>query len=126
MVRLEMFFTAFEKIYSGFRFSLRSFRLACSLRMRSIVWIWTISVSLLIIGQFLEIAWWSFSAVAASESVLVHLSIRYCFTESFHFVSISKTCLATHWSFIIFVSICFCFFLRGFFEYRWFFFFERE
>ena len=51
---LKVFFTAFEKTTSGFGFSLRSFRIACSLVMRFFVWIWTINVSLLNIGQFLE------------------------------------------------------------------------
>ena len=59
VVGLEVFLTAFEKINSGFGFSLRSFCKAFSLDMSSFVWIWAIFVSILIIGQFLENAWWS-------------------------------------------------------------------
>ena len=51
-----MFFTAFE-INSGFESSLRSFRMSCNLGMRYFVSIWTISVSLLNIGQLLANAW---------------------------------------------------------------------
>ena len=54
LVGLEIFFTAYEKINSGFGFSLRSFCMACSLGMRSFAWIWMISVSPLNIGHFLE------------------------------------------------------------------------
>ena len=38
VVRLEEFFTAFEKINSRLGFSLRSFRMACSLGSRCFVW----------------------------------------------------------------------------------------
>ena len=55
LVRSEVFFIAFEKIYSRFGFRLRSFRLVCCLDMRSFVWIWTISVSLLNIGKSNEL-----------------------------------------------------------------------
>ena len=58
---LEVFFTAFEKIISEFRFSLRSFRIACGLGMRSFIWIWVISISLLNFDQFRAKAWWSAS-----------------------------------------------------------------
>ena len=47
LVGKDVFFTAFEKYTSGFFFSLRSFRTACSLGMRYFV-------SLLNSGQFLE------------------------------------------------------------------------
>ena len=57
MVVLKVFFTVFEKINLGFGFSLRCFRMACTLGMRSLVWIWTISVSLLNLPHFLENAW---------------------------------------------------------------------
>ena len=57
MVLMEMFFTAFEKNNSRCGYILRSFRMACSLGMRSFVWTWPFSVSLLNIGQFLENAW---------------------------------------------------------------------
>ena len=53
-----MFFTAFEKINSGFGLSLRRFRMACSLDLRSLFWVWTDSVFLLNVGQFLENALW--------------------------------------------------------------------
>ena len=61
LVGLEVLFTAFEKINSGFEFSLRSFRMAYSLGRLPFVWIWMISVSLFNISQFLENALWSAS-----------------------------------------------------------------
>ena len=72
---LELFFIAFEKINSWFGFTLRSFRMACSMGMRCFVWIWTISVSILDIGQFLGSAWWSIPQWQHLTSVLVHLSL---------------------------------------------------
>ena len=39
VVGLEVFFTAFEKINSGFQCSLRSFCIDCSLDMGSFAWI---------------------------------------------------------------------------------------
>ena len=59
VVGLEVFFIAFEKTNSWFRFSLRSFRLACSLGLGSFFSFWMISVFLLQIGQLLENAWLS-------------------------------------------------------------------
>ena len=44
---IGVFFTAFEKINSGFGFSLRSFCMECSLGVSFFVWILMISVSLL-------------------------------------------------------------------------------
>ena len=75
LVGLGVFFTAFEKITSGFGFSLRSFRSACNLGMRSFVWIWMISVSLSDIGQLFENALWSASQWQHLISVLVHLLV---------------------------------------------------
>ena len=49
--------------------------MACRLGLRSFVWIWTISVSLLNIGQFLESDWWSSPRWQHLTSVLVHLSL---------------------------------------------------
>ena len=57
LLGLDAFFTAFEKINSGFGFSLRSFRMACSLGKRYFNWIWMISVFLLNIRQFCENVW---------------------------------------------------------------------
>ena len=68
----KVFFTAFEKINSGFRFSLRSFRMVCRLGMRSFVLIWTIFFN---IGQFLENAWWSVPQWQHLTPVLVNLSL---------------------------------------------------
>ena len=76
VVVLEVFFTAFENINSGFGFSLKSFRMACSLGMCSFVGIWTISV-LLNVGQFLENARWSSPQWQNLTSVLVPLSLLY-------------------------------------------------
>ena len=56
-MRFEVFFTALEKINPRCGLILRSFRMACSLGMRSFVWVWTISVSVLNIEQFSENAW---------------------------------------------------------------------
>ena len=75
VVGLEVLSTAFKKINSGFGFSLKSFRMACSLGTRSFVWFWTISVSLLNFGQFLENAWWSAPQWQHLNMVLVHLSL---------------------------------------------------
>ena len=61
LVGFKVFFTAFEKINSGFGFSLKSFHIACSLDIRYFVWIWIFSVSLLNSGQFNEKAWWTAS-----------------------------------------------------------------
>ena len=36
------------------------------------------------------------------------------------------TCLAAHWTFIIFVNFSFCLFSRDFYESRWLFFFEGQ
>ena len=46
----------------------------------------------------------------------------YRFMASFHCVPISKTCLAAHLSFKLFVNFSFWLFSRDFFESRWFFF----
>ena len=102
-----MFFTAFKKIYSGFGFSLRTFRMACSLGMRSFVLdlddfcfsfeFWAVPSECLVV----------FSAVAASEfdtGALIFImsfaaaprTCRYCFTAFLHCVLISKTSLAAH------------------------------
>ena len=75
VVELQIFFTAFVKINSGFGFSLRSFRMARALGMRSLVWILTASASLLNIGQFLENAWWFTPQGQHLTSVLVHFSL---------------------------------------------------
>ena len=45
---------------------------------------------------------------------------RYRFLASFHCLFISKTCLAAHLSFIIFVYFSFCVFFRDFYESWWF------
>ena len=75
VVRLKVFFTAFVKINSGCGFILRSFRMDCCLGMRSFVWIWTIFVSHMNIGQFLENAWLLSPQWQHRTSVLVHLSL---------------------------------------------------
>ena len=49
--------------------------MACSLIMRSFVWIWNISVSLLNGGQLLENAWLSDPQWQYMAAVLVHLSL---------------------------------------------------
>ena len=109
---------------------MKSIRLICSLGIRYFIWICTISVSLLNIGQFLENAWWSTPQWQHLTSVLVPLSLlctrRYRFMASFQCVSVSKTCLAAHRSFIIIVNFNFCLFSRETFESRWFFFFESQ
>ena len=51
-----------------------------------------------------------------------HRTGPYCFTVSFHCVSMSKTRLAASLYFIIFVSFSFCLFSRDFYESWWFFF----
>ena len=68
-----MFFTAFERINTEFGFSLS--RMACSPGMRSFVWIWTISVSILNVEQFLENVWWASPQWQHLTSVRVHLSL---------------------------------------------------
>ena len=75
IVRLEVFFTAFEKIISGIGFSLGSFCMACSLGIRSFVWIWTITVYFFNIRQFLENAWWFSPQWQHLTLVLGHFSL---------------------------------------------------
>ena len=75
LVGLEAFLTAFKKIKLGCWFILRSFRVACSLGMRSFVWIWRISVSLLNARQLLENAWLSAPQWQYMAAVPVHLSL---------------------------------------------------
>ena len=48
--------------------------MTCSLVMRSLVWFWAISVSLLNNRQFLENAWWSSPQGQHMNSVMVHSS----------------------------------------------------
>ena len=68
-------FAAFEKINSGFGFSLRSICTACGLGMRSITWIWMNSVSLSNFEQFHEKACWSAAEWKHLTSEVVHLSL---------------------------------------------------
>ena len=74
-VGIEMFFTAFEKINLCFGFSLKSFRTACSLGMRSFVWISTISIYILNIRQLLENVRRCSPQWQHLISVLLHLSL---------------------------------------------------
>ena len=74
--------------------------MACSLGMRSFVWIWTISVSLLNIGQFLEKAWWYSPQWPHLTSVLVHLSLLCPWQQHFAHVAIASQHLFTVCSYL--------------------------
>ena len=76
-----------------------------------------------------------FSAVATSDfdtGALIFIvslvapsrTLRFCFTASFHCVSISKICLAAYWFFLIFIELSSSLFFLYLCAYRWFFSFK--
>ena len=131
VVGLEVFFTAFEKIKSGFGLSLSGFRIACSLdiRIRFLFLFRILGSSLRMIGGLLRSGsiwlrcWCTYLCCVLAAAPHTR---RYYFMASFHCVPISKTCLAAHCYFIIFVNFSFWLFSRNLFESWCFFFFESQ